>query len=102
MYHIALYSLLICASNIFLVHSKCNKLSITKALVFIQNLCMKMSLIQCNYKTTWKSKLKQHIESVHKNVTYLCDQCDYKGIQKSNLKQHIQSVHGNITYPCDQ
>ena len=76
--------------------------------------------------------LKIHIESVHGNVTYSCNQCEYTVKQtwrkiwgdtlhlsmevlvspvinvnirkkrKGRLKTHIKSLHGNIEYPCDK
>jgi len=49
-----------------------------------------------------KGNLKKHVDSVHGNVRYPCDQCDYKATQKGSLKMHIGSVHGDVIYPCDQ
>ena len=74
----------------------------------------------CEYKTTWKSSLKRHIDSIHRNVTNSCDQCKYETKWKGQLKRHIRSTHGNelelnahnatnvesihgsVTYSCDQ
>jgi len=57
---------------------------------------------QRKYKATRKAHLKQHIESVHANDTYSCDTCQYKATHKPNLKTHIESIHENVTYACDQ
>ena len=46
--------------------------------------------------------LKKHIDSVHGNVWYICNQCDYKSKRKCNLKKHIDSVHGGVRHSCDQ
>ena len=40
----------------------------------------------CDYKTNEKGHLKRHIESVHEQNKYSCDECDYKAKQKSDIK----------------
>ena len=37
---------------------------------------------QCEYKTTQKDCLQQHIASVHERIVYSCNQCEYKATQK--------------------
>ena len=39
---------------------------------------------------------RRHIDSVHGDVRYPCDQCDYKTTQKGTLKRHIDAVHGDV------
>ena len=47
----------------------------------------------CEYESTRKDNLKQHIQAVHKGVRFSCDHCEYASTRKDNLKQHIKSVH---------
>ena len=59
---------------------------------------MMLYCTQCDYKTRQKrSKMIQHEESMHKGVTYKCDQCDYVGNNKPNLRRHKNNVHLNLT-----
>ena len=45
----------------------------------------------CNYTTSHKVHLKQHIESVHEGKKpHKCLVCDYSCSQKFTLKQHIE------------
>ena len=44
----------------------------------------------------WKGDVKRHIDTVHEDVRYSCDQCDYKATDKSSLKTHLDSVHGDV------
>ena len=37
--------------------------------------------------------MRKHVESVHEEIRYSCDQCETKFKQKDDLKTHIQSVH---------
>jgi len=47
----------------------------------------------CDYKSTRRNNLTQHIESVHEGVRYPCDYCDYKATKKHYLKTHIRKKH---------
>ena len=47
-----------------------------------------------------KGALKQHQESKHEGVVYLCNQCNYKTTQQSNLRRHTQSKHEGVKYSC--
>ena len=57
---------------------------------------------QCNYKATQTHSLKRHIVTVHEGVWHSCGQCDYKTKWNNNLKIRIDSVHGDMQYSCDQ
>ena len=48
---------------------------------------------QCAYKEAWKCDLKRHIDSVYEEVQYSCYKCDYKATQNGHLKRYIDSVH---------
>ena len=37
--------------------------------------------------------IKTHVESIHKEMLYPCDQCEYKYANKDKLKTHIASDH---------
>ena len=54
---------------------------------------------QCEYRATIKGSL---IKSVNKNITYPCDPCNYKATTEENFKVHIDSIHKKISYSCDQ
>ena len=47
----------------------------------------------CDYTTSQKGHLNQHIESVHEGKNHKCSICDYCCSQKGRLNQHIKSVH---------
>ena len=47
----------------------------------------------CNYKTTQKGNLLQHVKYVHKGIKYNCGECHFKAKWKNILQQHLQSVH---------
>ena len=49
-----------------------------------------------------KNSLQRHIESVHQNVSYQCDECKSTFTQKNSLKRRIQSVHQNIVLQCEE
>ena len=56
----------------------------------------------CEYQSTKKGYLRQHIQAIHEGITYPCNQCDYKATQQTNLKTHINSQHEGLIYPCIQ
>ena len=50
----------------------------------------------CDYNSSDKRQLKQHIASVHEGKKpHECSICDYTSSKKGNLKQHIQSETSN-------
>ena len=51
---------------------------------------------KCDYKTTTKINLKQHIKSIHDKVVFSCEQCDYKTANKNSLNQHFKSIHKKV------
>lgn len=58
--------------------------------------------IKCEYKTTSKYYIKQHVESKHEGIFYNCDGCGYRATQKYILKLHVESDHEGICYSCKQ
>jgi len=59
----------------------------------------------CNYKTAYKTNLKEHINGKHiKEIVYICNyqDCDFKTFWPSNLKTHINAKHTNkVKYACN-
>ena len=56
----------------------------------------------CDYRTSYKSTLKKHIEAVHEGLKqHKCPLCDYSASYTSHLKQHIEAVHeGKKPHKC--
>ena len=51
----------------------------------------------CDKTFKRKSKLKEHIDAVHRNKkTFFCDLCDYSSVQKINVERHHKSVHQKV------
>lgn len=51
----------------------------------------------CHYKSTYKSRIKQHIRSVHSAIKpYKCDFCDHTTAVRASLTKHINAVHRKI------
>ena len=50
-----------------------------------------------------KSKLKQHILSVHEGVRYSCSEpnCNFQATTNYNLKRHFKVTHGGFKLQCD-
>ena len=74
-----------------------------------ENSSMEFSCTTCHYKSTYKSRIKQHIRSVHSAVKpYKCDFCDHTTAVRASLTKHINAVHRKIkpfscslcTYTC--
>ena len=57
---------------------------------------VKYNCKQCEYVSTQKKKLQQHMQSVHNGVKYSCEHCDYKAAQKNNLLKHMKSIHSGV------
>ena len=52
---------------------------------------MRIPLINMHIiKATMKRILKPHIDHIHGNVTYNCDQCEYKAKFKQQLKRNLK------------
>ena len=48
----------------------------------------------CQFQTSQKSILKNHIKSVHlKEKDFPCKICDYRATQSGNLSRHVKNVH---------
>ena len=55
---------------------------------------------ECDYKTHFQYRLKQHTEKVHENIRYPCDVCDFVGGYKGDLTRHQKIVHGGFSLKC--
>ena len=54
------------------------------------------------YKCESKQRLKFHINGVHEGVKYDCATCKSSFTHKSKMKQHIKTVHEKIKpFACD-
>ena len=52
---------------------------------------------ECGYAASYKSDLKRHIDGVHKDIkNHVCEKCGFAASQKANLRKHIEAVHDNI------
>ena len=47
-------------------------------------------VISVTLKQQENHSLKVHIEEIHKQVRYNCDQCDHKATNKHRLKKHAK------------
>ena len=56
---------------------------------------------ECGSSFKQKRDLKRHIESIHEEKRYLCDQCDYKATCQTNLRTHQDSIHNGMRYLCE-
>lgn len=56
---------------------------------------------QCDYNSSTKRSLSQHVHSRHEGKIYSCDHCYYKATGKSSLCQHMQSIHDKVKYSCE-
>ena len=56
----------------------------------------------CEYHSTQKGHVKNHVQSIHEGVRYSCQQCDFNATDPCSLRQHIKSKHLGIKYPCQQ
>ena len=54
----------------------------------------------CQSQFTRIDTLRNHIESLHKDKKYACNQCDYQAPQRYNLAIHIKSKHEGLE--CQQ
>ena len=75
-------------------------------IIFPWRFCSESNLWEINYKfdftTIEKDHLKKHIQSVHREVTYSCDECNYTTTEIGYLRNHIKSTHSKAQYPCDK
>ena len=56
---------------------------------------------ECESRFKQKRDLKRHIESIHEEKRYQCDQCDYKATCQTNLHTHQESIHNGKRYLCE-
>ena len=61
---------------------------------------IKYNCKHCDFNTSYKSSLHQHVQSIHKGVKYSCEHCDHKATKKSHLRIHVQSIHNGIKHSC--
>ena len=58
---------------------------------------------ECPYKTHYRSILDKHIQSLHENIKYKCNQCEFQFTRKDHLKNHTRTQHeGESRYFCEQ
>ena len=57
---------------------------------------------KCEYKSSDRELLEDHIKINHEDFLYACDLCEYKSNQKNTLKSHVETVHEEFLYSCDQ
>ena len=55
-----------------------------------------LSCESCNYKTTDRSNLKKHVQSIHEGKKEHCNECLYAASSKGNLKKHITNKHAKM------
>ena len=60
--------------------------------------------IQCDYKCSISSHLKQHVKLIHDKIKdFKCDKCDFSCSAKGTLKKHVKNVHDKIKdFKCDK
>ncbi|KAL3276116.1 hypothetical protein HHI36_020836 [Cryptolaemus montrouzieri] len=58
----------------------------------------------CDYRSSRKSIIKQHVDSVHLNLkNYQCSHCDFRTSRKGSLLFHMNGVHlGLKNHKCSQ
>ncbi|KRX08699.1 hypothetical protein PPERSA_08010 [Pseudocohnilembus persalinus] len=56
---------------------------------------------QCQYKSTNKRNLNQHIAYCHIDTVLSCEQCGKQNLNKYSLKKHIKEVHCEKSYRCE-
>ena len=47
---------------------------------------------KCNYKSTMKDRMRQHIEAKHENLNITCDQCEFVG-NTTTFLDHMKNNH---------
>jgi len=60
---------------------------------------------ECGKKFHEKSRLDFHVREIHEKIRFHCDQCEYTTTRKLTLNEHIKVKHEGATpksYPCDQ
>lgn len=59
--------------------------------------------VQCDFSSKWVASLNHHIKEFHSAsaLSIICDLCGYRTARQRRMKQHMESVHFNITYSCD-
>ena len=55
----------------------------------------------CGVQLASKYNLKGHMENVHGEKKFDCDECDYKAASESSLSNHKKNAHGNKVHVCD-
>ena len=62
----------------------------------------KVSCRMCDFKTSTRNRLKEHISNIHEMKT--CTKCDFMSSLRERMTIHVKSVHEGIVYnhSCDQ
>ena len=50
---------------------------------------------QCSYATKFSQSLTAHVLGVHEKVQHSCQLCDYTSTHKTTIYQHMRRAHGN-------
>ena len=45
--------------------------------------------------------MQSHVEAVHRDGDYQCDECDFAAVKREELKSHVGAVHRDEDYQCD-
>lgn len=61
----------------------------------------KTEFYKCQQEFLSQTNLKQHILSVHEDITYQFNKCIKQYTQKQNLKKHTESVHEQVKFSCN-
>ena len=55
---------------------------------------------KCNYKSTMKDRMRQHVEAKHENMNITCDHCDFVG-NTTTFLNHMKNNHPNSNLNSD-
>lgn len=61
---------------------------------------IELSCKSCRYQTKSKSKLKNHVQTLHQDMQFFCSICKFQTKSKKYLKRHVNARHGNVVYSC--
>ena len=67
----------------------------------LQSSVHKNSCTYCDYKTSQKGHLTEHVRTHTGEKPFACDVCDYKFSQKSRLTEHLRTHTGEKLFACD-
>ena len=53
------------------------------------------------YRTAEKI-LREHIRSVHDNITFKCSKCEFTAVSNSSVRRHFRRDHERVRWNCDK